>query len=266
LPAGACDCHFHVFREGLPLAPVRDYTPSIVTLADWLALASSVGIERGVVVQPSVSGTDNSALLQALEAHPGSLRGVVVIPPDTRPEDIAGLHRLGVRGVRINLLSSGGLGLDDFAWLAGLLHPFGWHLQVLMRPEHIERVAALRAGCELPLVIDHLAMIRPGSPRAGRAIDDLLRLLDAADVYVKVSAPYRLTEGPGYPGVGEIVARLSGSHPHRLLWGSDWPHTALTDAMPDDADLLDSVLGWMPDAGVRHGALVANPESVYWRS
>ena len=266
LPAGACDCHFHVFREGLPLAPEREYTPSIATLADWLALAAGVGLERGVVVQPSVSGTDNRALLEALEAHPGTLRGVVVIAPDTRAEEIARLHRLGVRGVRISLLSPGGLRLDDVPWLAGLLRPLGWHLQVLLRPEQIETVAALRARHEVPLVIDHLAMIRPGHPLARRAVDELQRLLDAPGVFVKVSAPYRLTEGPGYPGVGDIVARLAGSHPQRLLWGSDWPHTALTDAMPDEADLVDTVLDWMPDEPVRHGVLVANPESVYWSS
>ena len=98
------------------------------------------------------------------------------------------------------------------------------------------------------------------------AVDELQRLLDAPGVFAKVSAPYRLTEGPGYPGVGDIVARLADSHPQRLLWGSDWPHTALTDAMPDEADLVDTVLDWMPDEPVRHGVLVANPESVYWSS
>jgi predicted TIM-barrel fold metal-dependent hydrolase len=254
LPAGACDCHFHVFREGLPLAPERGYTPSMATLADWLALAAGVGLERGVVVQPSVSGTDNRALLEALAAHPGTLRGVVVIEPDTRPEEIA------------RLLSPGGLRLDDVPRLAGLLRPLGWHLQVLLKPEQIETVAALRARHEVLLVIDHLAMIRPGHPLAPRAVDELQRLLDAPGVFVKVSAPYRLMEGAGYPGVGDIVARLAGSHPQRLLWGSDWPHTALTDAMPDEADLVDTVLDWMPDELLRHRVLVANPESVYWSS
>jgi predicted TIM-barrel fold metal-dependent hydrolase len=266
LPAGACDCHFHVFREGLPLAPEREYTPSIVTLADWLALAAGVGVARGVVVQPSVSGTDNRALLEALAAHPDRLRGVVVIARDTRSEEIARLHRLGVRGVRVSLPSPGGLGLDDVPWLAGLLRPFGWHLQVLPRPEQIGALAALRARYGFPVVVDHLAMIRPGHPLARRALEALQRLLDAPGVFVKVSAPYRLAEGPGYPGVGEIVARLAGSHPERLLWGSDWPHTALTEVVPDEADLVDSVLDWIPDRTLRHRILVANPETVYWSS
>jgi predicted TIM-barrel fold metal-dependent hydrolase len=168
-----------------------------------------------------------------------------------------------VRGVRISLLSPGGLRLDDVPWLSTLLRPVGWHLQVLLRPEQIETVAALRARHEVPVVIDHLAMIRPGRPGA---VDELQRLLDAPGVFVKVSAPYRLTEGAGYPGVGDIVGRLAGSHPQRLLWGSDWPHTALAEAMPDDAELVDTVLDWLPDEAVRHGIFVANPESVYWSS
>ena len=72
LPPGTCDCHFHVFRDGLPLAARARLH---ATHGDARRLARprrpTIGIWRGIVVQPaSVYGTDNRALLEALAAHP----------------------------------------------------------------------------------------------------------------------------------------------------------------------------------------------------
>jgi predicted TIM-barrel fold metal-dependent hydrolase len=262
LPPGTCDCHFHVFRDGLPLAAERGYTPRMATLDDWRALAASVGIARGVVVQPSVYGTDNRALLEALAAHPDTLRGVVVVPSDTARAEVARLHGVGVRGVRINLLNRAGLGLDAIPDLARLVRPFGWHLQLLVGPGQIAEVAALAALHAMPVVVDHLAMIRPGD--AGAAVTELQRLLDTGEAYVKLSAPYRLAQAPGCPGIARLVARLVRSHPERLLWGTDWPHTDLYESVPDDADLVETALDWLPDPALRQRVLVANPQALYW--
>jgi predicted TIM-barrel fold metal-dependent hydrolase len=264
LPPGTCDCHFHVFREGLPLAAERGYTPRMATLADWRGLAASVGIARGVVVQPSVYGTDNRALLEALAAHPDTLRGVVVIAPHTAPAEVARLHGLGVRAVRINLLNGAGLGLDAVPDLARLVRQFGWHLQLLVGPGQIAEVAALAALHAMPVVVDHLAMIRPGDAGADAAVTELQRLLDTGGAYVKLSALYRLAPAPAHPGIAPIVARLARSHPERLLWGTDWPHTDLHESVPDDADLIETALDWLADAGLRERVLVANPQALYW--
>ena len=264
LPPGTCDCHFHVFRDGLPLAALRGYTPSMATLADWRALAASVGIARGVVVQPSVYGTDNRALLEALAAHPDSLRGVVVISPDTAPAEIARMHGLGVRAVRINLPNKAGLALDTVPDLARLVRPFGWHLQFLVGPEQIGTVAAFAARHAVPVVIDHLALVRPDDAGSDAAITELQRLLDTGAAYVKLTAPYRLARAPDYPGIARLVERLARSHPERLLWGTDWPHTDLYESVPDDADLVETALDWLADAALRERVLVANPQALYW--
>jgi predicted TIM-barrel fold metal-dependent hydrolase len=264
LPAGTCDCHFHVFREGLPLAEERGDTPTMATLADWHALAAAVGIACGVVVQPSVCGTDNRVLLAALAAHPDTLRGVVVIPPDTAPAEIARLHRLGVRAVRINLPARVGLALDAVPDLARLVRPFGWHLQFLVGPDRITTVADIAVRHAIPVVIDHLALIHPDDAGSEAAVTELQRLLDTGTAHVKVSAPYRLARAPGYPGLARLVERLVRSHPERLLWGTDWPHTDLYESVPDDADLVDTALDWFSDAGLRERVLVANPQALYW--
>lgn len=48
-----------------------------------------------------------------------------------------------------------------------------------------------------------------------------------------------------------------------MLWATDWPHTTLTKAMPNDADLVDLLSAWIPDAETRQKVLVDNPARLY---
>lgn len=266
LPEGTCDCHFHVFARHAPLANPRSYTPRIETLDGWQRLADAAGIACGVLVQPSVYGLDNRVLLTALAAHAERLRGVVVVPPETNTDELMHLHRLGVRGVRINLRNKSGLPLEAVPALAKSIRPLGWHLQFQVGPDGIGAATQMALQYGITAVIDHAAFLPVADPSAGQGIAALQRLLDTGLAYVKLSAPYRLAPAPDYPGFGALVARLSASHPDRLLWGSDWPHTELFDAMPDDADLVSAMLDWLPDEQVRRKVFVTNPESLYWSS
>ena len=81
---------------------MRSYTPHLLTLDDYRPIMTTLGIDRAVLVQPSVYGMDNSALLDALRQMPERLRGVVVVPPDIGEPDLLALHAAGVRGVRVN--------------------------------------------------------------------------------------------------------------------------------------------------------------------
>ena len=92
LRQGTVDTHFHVFRADAPLNTPRSYTPDIATIADWIEFSENLGIAKGVLVQPSVYGLDNSVLLEALAAFPGRLRGIVVIDPETGETEIERLH------------------------------------------------------------------------------------------------------------------------------------------------------------------------------
>jgi predicted TIM-barrel fold metal-dependent hydrolase len=264
LPPGTCDCHFHVFAEGAPLAEPRSYTPRMETLTGWLRLAEAAGIARGVLVQPSVYGLDNSVLLAALAARPDRLRGVVVIGPDTGDAELRRLHAAGVRGVRINLRNKSGIGLDAVPGLCRRIAPLGWHLQFQIGPAEIGAVGAIAAEYDIDAVVDHAAFIPLAAPEAPSQVDALQRLLDRSNVHVKLSAPYRLTAAPPYDAFGNLARRLVGSHPDRLLWGSDWPHTELFESMPDDTDLIEAVLDWFGDDSVRRQILVDNPDRLYW--
>lgn len=261
LPDGTCDAHFHVFAPHAPLVSPRSYTPQMETLEGWLALADSFGIARGVLVQPSVYGTDNRVLLTALANHAERLRGVVVIPADTPVSEISRLDRLGVRGVRINLRNKGGIGLDALTDLVPRIRDFGWHVQFQVGPEAIATVTELTRLHDIVGVIDHLAFMALDA--SATPLDDLRRALDTDRVYVKISAPYRLESPDRDENYVRIVSMLTVCYPNRLLWGSDWPHTELFDQVPEDDDLVALSLAAIP-AEHRDRVFVTNPKNLYF--
>ena len=258
LPAGTIDTHFHVFKPGAPLNTPRSYTPQILTLTDWRRL----GISRGVLVQPSVYGFDNSVLLEALAADPANLRGIVVLPQETTRDELRRLDRLGVRGVRINTRNKGGLPFEAVTDFAAPLADLGWTLQFQVRAEQLPAIAELAPTLGAPVVIDHLGFIPMGTAETDIHVANLQRLLDTGGGWVKLSAPYRLGKDP--VAFAQIAARLVQSHPQRLLWGTDWPHTELWADMPDDADLIEEALGWLATDAVRQAVLVDNPQSLFF--
>lgn len=264
LPQGTVDTHFHVFRAGAPLNTPRSYTPDIATIADWIDFSGRLGIARGVLVQPSVYGLDNRVLLEALAAYPDRLRGIVVIDPETAETEIERLDRLGVRGVRINTRNKGGLPLTAARTLAARIAPFGWSLQLQINPEQLADIALTLAGIRLPIVIDHLGFIPLATQTRSRHVDALKRLMNAADAYVKVTAPYRLTKDVRYEGFAEVARALAASHAERLLWGSDWPHTELWDGMPDDAELIETMQAAIDDPTVAEKIFVRNAEALFF--
>src|SRR5262249_5556320 len=81
VPAGACDCHTHIFGdpEKFPFFSGRTYTPEPALPEELLALHKRLKIQRVVIVTPSVYGTDNSATLYGMQARGGDARGVAVI-------------------------------------------------------------------------------------------------------------------------------------------------------------------------------------------
>src|SRR5829696_2418299 len=106
LPKASIDTHVHVFEPGYPLSPGRGYNPPDSTLADLKHLHATLGIERVVLTQPSVYGTDNSAILDAMAAlnaeTANRARAVVAITLASTDAELAALDAAGVRGVRLN--------------------------------------------------------------------------------------------------------------------------------------------------------------------
>ena len=273
MPRGTCDTHAHICgpAAGFAYAPERIYTPPDATLSDYRRLLTTLGVERAVLVQPSVYGTDNSAMLAALrEAGPG-LRAVAVVEPTIGKAVIEALHKSGVRGVRLNLVDRregrNVVPVKVVQTLAKAIAPHGWHIEFLVNCDAAPGFATAVADLPVPVVVGHMGYPRDGTERfaAGPELAALLRLVDRGRCWVKMTGPYRISGAPDLPyaDVEPLAAKLVAAMPQRLIWGTDWPHVMMKKPMPNDGLLADLVARWIPDGAARHRVLVDNPAELY---
>lgn len=266
-PAGACDCHMHIFGTPgtVPLNPARAYTPPAALLPDYRAMADTLGIARTVVVQPSVYGTDNACTAEAVAALGPAGRGVAVLDADAGDEELARLNGVGFRGSRFNLVTAGGVAVDQLATVAGRLAGHGWHLQTYATAAMLAELEPALRALPVDLVVDHMGGPDPAAGPAQPGFQALLRLLDGGRTWVKISGAYRVDAGPApWPQADAFAAALIAHAPERLVWGSDWPHPHLSGPMPNDGDLFDRLVAWCDaDATLLRQILVDNPARLY---
>lgn len=266
----SCDCHAHVVgpESRYPYAANRLYTPHDALPSDYRRMLDSLGIERGVLVQPSIYGTDNRAMLDALAQDPARLRGVAVVPWDVTSSELEKLHAAGVRGVRQNIVDlkdgKGVLPLDALKKLASRIQPFGWHVEFLMHVDEFPDLDRQLADFPVDVVFGHLGYVSTQKTQEERGFQALLRLMKDGKAWVKLTAPYRLTlsEMP-YPDTDRFAQALVEGAPERLVWGTDWPHVFIKTAMPEDRKLLGLFERWVPDERQRRRILVDNPARLY---
>ncbi len=265
-PALACDSHAHIIGpvDRYPMVTPRSYTPPPASLASYQAMLHTLGIQRAVIVQPSFYGYDNQCTRDALRASHGAFRGVAVVPPDVSSHELDALQADGFRGARVNLLFRGGSSLEGLEALASRLADRGWHLQFLMDISTLPALQARIEGLPCEVVFDHLGHFHPTGPGSAEGFVALERLMDKGRTWVKLSGGYRLSSQPTpYPDLRLFAQRLVQRRPDRLVWGSDWPHTAFEGDMPNDGALLDTLAEWVPDVTTRNQILVDNPARLY---
>jgi 2-pyrone-4,6-dicarboxylate lactonase len=270
VPPLACDCHAHVFGPGnaYPFIPHGLYTPADALPDDFARMRAALGVQRGVLVQPSIYGADNRAMLDALARDPKNLRGVAVLPFDVSTDAIERLHAQGVRGLRSNIVDlkfdKGVLPLDGLRALGERIKPFGWHLEFLMHVNEFPNLHRDLGDFPVPLVFGHLGYVPAALGTETTGFKALIRLMKDGKAFVKLTAPYRLSLDPlPYSLVDPFAQALVESAPEQLVWGSDWPHTYIKTAMPNDGDLFDLFARWVPDEALRKRILVDNPERLY---
>lgn len=270
VPAQACDTHAHVFGPGntYPFIPNGLYTPSDALLPDFRHMLDTLGVERAVLVQPSIYGTNNDCMLEALKQDTKRLRGVAVIPFDSDAKAIERLHAQGVRGVRCNIVDlktgAGQLPLEPLRALAKRIQPFGWHVEFLMHVDEFPTLDRQLADFPVECSFGHLGYVPAAKGTGTQGFQALLRLMRDGRAWVKLTAPYRLTlsEMP-YPDTDAFAQALVEAAPQRLLWGSDWPHVLVKSKMPNDGGLFDVFAKWVRDEKTRRAILVDNPARLY---
>jgi predicted TIM-barrel fold metal-dependent hydrolase len=271
LPKGAIDTHVHVFESRYALSPDRGYTPPDSTLADLKHLHATLGVDRVVFTQPSIYGTDNSAILDGMNAlnaeTPDRARAVVAITMDVSDDQLAAWDRIGVRGVRLNTDNKGGMPVtfDKIPELEARIKPFGWHFEWLFPGKDILELMPILEKTTIPMSIGHFAYQPATAGIDAPGFRALLKLVRDGNTWIKISGANRVsaTDLPPYDDVKPMARALIEANPDNVMWGTDWPHPNKYEVNPNDGDLVNAFGEWVTDATMRRRIMVDNPAKFF---
>ncbi len=273
-PPGAIDAHCHVFgpMAQFPFSASARYLPEDAGPEILFALRDHLGFSRNVIVQASCHGTDNAATLNAIAKSHGKARGVAVVDPAISESGLDALHEAGIRGIRFNFLKRlvDDAPKDRFLEVSRRL-PVGWHVVVYFEADILEEMRPFLDAIPVPLVIDHMGRPDVTQGPDGADMQAFRRLLDSRpDIWFKATCPDRLDPAIGRRGgdpwdaFAIAVAPLVADYSDRALWGTDWPHPNMQDAVPDDGHLVDMIPRIAPNQNLQYKLLIANPMRLYW--
>lgn len=275
-PPKACDTHFHVFGppEKFPFVSTHEYTPPAAPLEHYQKMLAVIGVERAVVVQPSVHGLDNSATLDAIKNAAGKVRGVGRIDDKTPKDEIRRLHDGGIRGVRFNLLDRprGNVKLDVLDRCVENVVDLNWSIDLHIDMKNLLAQENRIRTMPVPVVIDHIARVKPAEGLRQAGFQLLLDLLALPHVWVKVSGADKICDtavhiyhGLPFVDVVPYAQAVIAAAPDRVIWGTDWPHSNnfAPGHTPNDGDLVDLLAAFAPDEAMRKKILVDNPARLY---
>lgn len=271
LPAGACDCHGHVFG---PLATfptgASTYAIPLANPDVYATALARCGFERGVLVQPAPYGTDTRALENALKRLGPTVRAIAVADATLSDERMDALHAAGVRGLRFIEMRdphsgqpyAGSVPVSVLGSLAPRMKARGWHAQVWAPCKEIPRVYDSLQAFDMPVVFDHMGQFDVEAGVDAPAFRTFLDVMREPLAWTKLSVCRVSRTAPDYDDVLPFQDQLVESAPERLLWGSDWPFVRMGDASPDVGNLLD-VFQHRVDEATATRIFVDNPARLF---
>ena len=265
LPPGATDAHCHVFgpAQKFPYAPNRRYTPEDAPKEMLAALHAHLGIARAVIVQASCHGKDNAAMLDCIASDPKRYRGVAIVDDTFTDADYDALHAGGVRGVRFNFVKhlGGAPDMSVFGRVIDRIKSRGWHVVLHLDAPDIVPLTPMMQALPLPFVVDHMGRVPARDGVEQQPLKALIELARLPNCWIKVCGAERISLPP-YAEAVPIAHALVEAAPDRVLWGTDFPHPNATHEA-DEADLVDLVPQYAPDALAQRRLLVDNPARLY---
>lgn len=272
-PALATDSQFHVLgpRERYPVRPGAAYEMPTATWQTAQQLHATLGIQRGVIVQPTTYGADHQVTLDALAAlnahgprrYLACANAAVLVERDDAY--LQRLHEAGVRGARF---TRGGLGIRftaaEQARAFARVRELGWYVKVQPEPTGIAEQLDAYLGLDVPVVLDHMGRADPRLGDEDPSLRRMLALLKQGQVWVMLSLVEKISRaGPPWHDVLPLAQQLVAAAPRRCIWGSDWPHPLSKSPPPNEGELLEWLYRCLPDPADLQRVLVDNPAELF---
>jgi predicted TIM-barrel fold metal-dependent hydrolase len=269
LPPFACDSQFHVFGppEKYPVRAGAAYEMPTATVERALHMHRTLGLQRGIIVQPTTYGADHQATLDGIAAAGPNYRGCANAAVFDSAEDatLAKLHAGGIRGARFSRQSLGiALTPDAFARAIARIRELGWFIKVQPETNGFAEQAAQYEKLDLPIIIDHMGRPNPAAGRDDPSLKKTLELLSQGNFWVMLSLAEKISKaGKPWDDVVLLMRAYIEAAPDRVIWASDWPHPISTSQPPNEADLIELLYRATNSDEERRKILVDNPARLF---
>lgn len=228
------DAHVHMWPPSTPERPwapgTKAQLPEPFTIERVVPLMDEAGVDRVIIVPPSLEGDRLDYAQEAVRKHPGrfAIMGRIELDNPASAERLpTWKQQLGVLGIRLNIAGA------QAAWLTDGTADWFWPAAekatipvMFLTTGHNHRFARIAdRHPQLSLIIDHMgvssATVR--SDGVAAAIAQSVALAKFSNISVKLSAAALISAEP-YPfrDIADHIKRLFDAFgPRRCYWGTD---------------------------------------------
>lgn len=149
-------------------------------------------------------GSDNCALVDALQQSHGRARGVATVTEQFTESELSTRHAAGVRAVRFNFVKRlvDNTPHEVLQSIAAKIAPLGWHIVIYFEAIDLPVLYEFFTSLPTTVVFDHMGRPNVDKPVDGPEFSLLVRLMQVhPNLWSKVSCPERLSQ-TGPPSVG----------------------------------------------------------------
>jgi L-fuconolactonase len=230
------DSQVHAYEANTPKRPwatVPNWPPH-VTGDEMVTAMDKVGVDGAIFISSfSMYQYDASYAVEVARAHPGRMAIVKPVNPDDPAvaEVIADWKKTpGTVGIRIMLRKEANRAPDD-PGLDRILRAavkYDFPVNMLCWGNVAVGTAVVDRHPDTRFIIDHLALVQPGTPPAPPEpwadLPAVLALAKRKNAVIKVSGACTLSQKPyPFPDIWDPLARVFDAWGmDRCLWGTDW--------------------------------------------
>lgn len=279
------DSHLHVWANSkeaalhfpyiqVPSDPLRDKACTSALLQQM----QDASVDGALIVQPINYKFDHSYVRQAIRDHPTQFKAMMLYDPSLQEEEaVARLEELvlaGFVGVRFNpylwtqigdnewSYMSEGAGLTVYRRCGELKVPVGIMCFRGLSKHYNDICQLLAKAPDTKMILDHFGFTSLHKHDDGKAFQQLLQLAKYDNVYVKISALFRMDDPSPYSNVYKqrFLPLLETFGADRLLYGSDFPFVL---EQPEQYKIVDLVTSWCPDHATRTAIMGGTAETLF---